>query len=133
VLSNEDSDAFEELAGHYVQRVRAADRIEYNYARELASGEWRLNRINALETRMLDHEMAVQAPDLARAGLPISEPTRLLKASRSVVDHSRLANYLSRQKAQLRRAGSRQNSGSRRSLRYRVRNGGTHFSLRNSF
>jgi hypothetical protein len=104
VLSNEDSEAFEELVANYVRRIQPADQVEYHLTRELAAIDWRLTRIFALDTRMLDHEMDVQAPALDSAGLAVPELTRLLAAGRSIVDRSQYPNYLARRETQLIRA-----------------------------
>lgn len=101
VLSNEDAEALEELVANYVRRIQPTDPVEYSLTRELASIDWRLTRVFALDTRMLDREMDIQLPALATAGLSLSELTRLLDASRSIVDRSKLPAYLARREAQL--------------------------------
>jgi hypothetical protein len=105
LLSNEDTDVFENLVLQSVLCIRPADRIEYDYARELAAIEGRLNRVNALEASVFDREMDTRAPTLAQTGKPVSEPNRLSKAGRRVVDSGRSTNYPYRQEAQFRRVG----------------------------
>jgi hypothetical protein len=104
VLSNEDTEAFEDLVANYVRRIQPADPVEYRLTRELAATDWRLTRIFATDTRMLDHEMDIQLPALNSAGLSVGELTRLLNASHSIVDRSKLPAYLARREAQLIRA-----------------------------
>jgi len=101
VLSNEDADALEELVASYVCRIQPTDPVEYSLTRELASIDWRLTRVFAIDTRMFDREMDIQLPAHANAGLSLSELTRLLDASRSIVDRSKLPAYLARREAQL--------------------------------
>jgi hypothetical protein len=104
VLKNEDPEAFEELVAGYIRRIQPADPVEYSLTRELAAIDWLLVRVYALDTRLLDHEMEIQAPALDSAGLAIPELTRVLNASRSIVDHSKLPAFLARREAQLVRA-----------------------------
>jgi hypothetical protein len=101
VLSNEDAEALEELVAHYVCRIQPTDPVEYSLTRELASIDWRLTRVFALDTRMLDREMDIQLPALVTAGHSLSELTRLLDASRSIADRSKLPAYLARRETQL--------------------------------
>jgi hypothetical protein len=104
ILSNEDPAAFEDLIANYVRRIQPADQMEYHLTRELAAIDWRLTRIFALDTRLLDHEMDIQSPALDSAGLAVPELTRLLAASRAIVDRSQYPNFLARREAQLIRA-----------------------------
>ncbi len=101
VLTNEDRGAFEELVQAYIQRIRPTDPVEMRVTRELASIDWRLARILALDTRILDHEMDVQAPtlELERGALP--ELTRLVLAGRTLVDKSRFPAYLAERETKL--------------------------------
>lgn len=101
VLLNEDPLAFEALVADYVQRIQPADPVEYQYAREFASIDWRLARVRALDTRLLDHEMELQTLALETSGHHVSELTRLLHASRTVVDRSRYPAFLARRESQL--------------------------------
>ena len=106
VLANEDPVAFEALVTNYVQRLQPADPVEYGFARELASIDWRLARVRALDTRLLDHEMQLQATTLATTGQRVSELTRLLHASRTVVERSHFPGFLARRESQLLQARS---------------------------
>ena len=101
VLKNEDPLAFEELVASYMLRVQPVDPVESHLVRKLAAIDWRLNRTMALDTRMLDHEMDIQAPALLATGQTIAELTRLERASESIVDRSRLPDYLTRHEAHL--------------------------------
>jgi len=103
ILSNEDADAFEDLAGSYIRRIGPVDSVESRLARELASIDWRLDRIRAMETRMFDLEMDIQAPML-EATCPrrhIAELTRLFKAGDALLKNSRMPNYLAARESAL--------------------------------
>jgi hypothetical protein len=69
--------------------------------RELASIDWRLARIVALDTRLLDHEMDVQAPALELEVGALPELTRLVLAGRTLVDKSRFPAYLAERETKL--------------------------------
>lgn len=104
VLSNEDPNAFESLVARYVQRIQPADSIEYNLVRQLASFDWRLARVLAMDARLLDHELDVQLPALAAAEQEIGEADRLSLAGQALVDRSRMPDFLGRRESQLIRA-----------------------------
>ncbi len=101
VLTNEDCGAFEELVRAYIQRIRPVDPVEMRLTRELASIDWRLARIVALDTRLLDHEMDVQAPALELEIGALPELTRLVLAGRTLVDKSRFPAYLAERETKL--------------------------------
>jgi hypothetical protein len=104
VLKNEDAAAFEDLVADYVRRIQPADPVEYHLTRELAAISWLLNRVYALDTRLLDLEMDIQAPSFDSAGMVVAELSRLSTAGRSIVDRSQYPNYLARRQAQLMRS-----------------------------
>ena len=104
VLKNEDQAAFDELVANYVRRIQPADTVEYHLTCELASIEWRLTRIKALETRLVDHEKDIQSPAFDSAGLVVPELTRLLNAAQSIADRSKFPDSMARREAQLIRA-----------------------------
>jgi hypothetical protein len=101
VLTNEDGGAFEELVQAYTHRIRPEDPVEMRLTRELASIDWRLARILALDTRLLDHEMDVQAPTLQLENGALPELTRLVLAGRTLVDKSRFPAYLAERETKL--------------------------------
>lgn len=101
VLSNEDPAAFEDLALAYVQRIGPLDSVEARLARELASIDWRLARYRAMETRMIDHEMDIQAPALEASCQRVDELTRLIKAGDALLKTSRLPTFLASRESAL--------------------------------
>ncbi len=104
VLQIEDNEAFEELVGNYVEVILPANTVEHHLTRELAAIDWLLTRVYALDTRLLDHEMEVQAPASGSAGIQMEDLTRVTVAGRSIVDRSNYPDYLARRAAQLIRA-----------------------------
>ena len=104
VLKNEDLEAFEELVANYVEIIQPSNTVEHHLTHELAATSWLITRVYALDTRLLDHEMDVQAPALDSAGLTPDDLTRLTVTGRSIVDRSNYPNYLARRATQLIRA-----------------------------
>ena len=101
VLSNEDRGAFEELVSAYAQRIQPTDPVEMRITRELASIDWLLSRNFAMDTRLLDHEMDIQAPSFDLENGPPPELTRRVLAGRSLVEKSRFPAYLAERQAKL--------------------------------
>src|SRR5437879_5153365 len=100
-FSNEDRGAFEELVSAYTQRIQPVDQVEMRITRELASIDWLLSRNFAMDTRLQDHEMDIQAPSFDLENGPLPELTRLVLAGRSLVEKSRFPAYLAERQAKL--------------------------------
>lgn len=62
VLSNESPAGFQELHDQFVNRFGPADGVEDGLLEEMVAASWRLRRVWALETRLLDDALAAQAP-----------------------------------------------------------------------
>ncbi len=62
VLSNESPAGFQELHDQFVNRFGPADGVEDGLLEEMIAASWRLRRVWALETRLLDDALAAQAP-----------------------------------------------------------------------
>ena len=101
VLSNEDPAAFEDLVAAFVAVVRPLNTVEYNLARQLAGIDWRLTRVTAVESRIIDHELDLQVPSLEATGVTVADLTRLALAVQGVIDRSRLPDFLARRQTQL--------------------------------
>ena len=104
VLSNEDKGAFEDLEEAYIRRIGPLDSVETRFARELAAIDWRLDRNCAVETRMFDHEMDVQAPMLEATNRRPEELTCLYQAANALLRTSPLPAYLVRRESALQSA-----------------------------
>lgn len=101
VLKEEDQSAFLALRTDLVRALRPANPLERRLVNELASIEWRLQRLAMMETAVLDHEcrfqrVAVQPEE------PDPDPGVIVSlAAHNLVEHSRLPAYLGNHAAQL--------------------------------
>jgi hypothetical protein len=66
VLDNESRDTFDTLMRQHLDRLKPVDGIEFGMVEEMVSAHWRMRRAWAIETRILQNEIAVQ---------PASQPT----------------------------------------------------------
>ena len=101
VLRGENKDAFHDLLQSLIRRFQPADEAELNLVRSLASIDWRLARIVAAESRILDIEIDVQTAALLGAGEHPSELDRLAYSLQSLVDRSKLPQFLAARGSQL--------------------------------
>jgi hypothetical protein len=62
VLENESRETFQTLLDQHLDRLRPVDGVEVGMIEEMVASHWRLRRAWAMETRMLDNEIAAQ-PD----------------------------------------------------------------------
>ena len=68
--------------------------------RQLVSIDWRLSRVVAVESRTLDREIDIQAPTRP-AGARSSTLDLIAQAQQSLVERSRLSQFLARRESQL--------------------------------
>jgi hypothetical protein len=101
VLRGENKEAFQSLLHSLVRRFQPVDEAELSLIRILASIDWRLARIIAAESRILDMEIDVQVPALENAGGSPSELDRLAFSIQSLVDRSKLPQFLAGRESQL--------------------------------
>ena len=104
LLSSEDPIAFDAYHNAYVRRIQPACPVEASLVHELASVDWRLARNLAMETCLIEKEMAVQSPALACAGANPSLLERTTTAAANVHDRSRFQEFLARRENSLLRA-----------------------------
>src|SRR5580658_11342320 len=70
VLENESGETFETLLTQHLDRLRPVDGVEFGLIEEMVASHWRMRRAWAMETRMLDNEIALQpAPKPGGVGL----------------------------------------------------------------
>jgi hypothetical protein len=101
VLSNEDPQAFEELVTAFVDVIHPLNPVEYRLTRELAGIDWRLTRLVAVDSRILDHELDLQLSSLAASGVAVADLTRVALAMQGVIERSRLPDFLGKRQTQL--------------------------------
>jgi hypothetical protein len=62
LLEGESAEALETLFRSYLTRVEPVDAVELGYVEEMVAAHWRIRRLWAIETRIMDEEVAAQ-PD----------------------------------------------------------------------
>ncbi len=107
VLANEDPDDFVDLAAAYYDKFKPADEVECDLVNEMAFARWRLRRVWAAETALIDNEMDRQGPKLAEQYSKMDEPTRIALAMRELADSSSSHSSFVRYEMRYRRAYSR--------------------------
>jgi len=94
LLRIEDPQAFEDLVAAYCAHLNPQSPMEYTYIRELASIDHRLARISAIESGILDQEMALHSPLPDPSGAPLHPHLILAAGADSLANRSRLPAYL---------------------------------------
>ncbi len=101
LLHIEDPVAFDELLQDLVARYLPKDPVDYRLVAQLASVEWRKQRIDALDVAILDNEYAVQAAALKAAGKRATPEVIATLAAHSITERSKLPTFLATRAAQL--------------------------------
>jgi hypothetical protein len=83
VMENESRSAFDELARQHVDRFQPADAVELGLIEEMATARWRMGRVCAMETRLLENSVAAQPEG--------DELTRMAAAFAELAKHPGLA------------------------------------------
>ena len=94
VVQGESSDTFAELLEQYVESFNPQIPVEMDMIEELTSAYWRLRRVWAIETKMMDDQINLQAD-----GDPI---TRITDSFAALCDNNRI-NILNRYETRLHR------------------------------
>jgi hypothetical protein len=107
VLSNESESDFEKLLEAYLAQFNPQSEIEASLVEQLVAARWRMERVWAIETSLLDLEMTEQRDAVDQKYEAIDEVARTALAFRALCDNSRALDLLSRYESQFRRAGER--------------------------
>jgi hypothetical protein len=107
VLSNESESDFEQLHESYLAQFNPQTDVEVGLVEQLVASRWRIERIWALETALLDLEMLEQEDAVKRKYEAIEDVARTALAFRALCDGSRSLEMLSRYEARHRRASDR--------------------------
>ncbi len=107
VLSNESESDFEKLLESYLAQFNPQSEIETSLVEQLVAARWRMQRVWAIETALLDLEMVEQKDAVDQKYEAIDEVARTALAFRALCDNSRALNLLSRYESQFRRASER--------------------------
>lgn len=120
VLRHEDHAAFERMVDKVARAFLPQNDFEYHLIRQLASIEWRLQRVLALDSSILDTEFAAADAAFSQHGLAPQTEVKLGAATHQLLESSRLPTYLAVRESQLLYARSQVLSTLRQ-----VRKGGT--------
>ena len=104
VLRNESDELYGEIAARYIAECAPQTLREQDLVMQIVNANWRLARINSMETAALDLEMDRQRPDVDCDAALIDEPTRAAMAFTHMADHSSALALYGRTETRLRRA-----------------------------
>ncbi len=107
LLANEDPVALQLALDAYVRRFKPADPFEFNLIREVSNTDWLIARYHAIQTALIDDELAAQQVPPELADSPCPEPTLTARAVRNIGDRSRTFAHIQRQIHQLNIARAR--------------------------
>ena len=94
VLQGESKDAFAELFEQYIQSFNPEIPVEMDMIEEMASAYWRMRRLWAIETRLMDDQIDLQSSD---------DPITCITESFSTLCDTNKFNVLNRYEARLHR------------------------------
>ena len=94
ILQNESKDLFLEMFNGYFDLVRPANQIEINATSDIVAARWRLSRVWAYQTAVLDLEIDTQAAQFGKRLGEIDEDMRGALAFRVVAGNKDYATAL---------------------------------------
>jgi hypothetical protein len=103
VLSQEDQDSFDQLLAGYLQTYEPANAAETQLVSELTRCAWRLERLTAIETALLDIKVEQQRDWIKERFRRIDGTSRVALAFAELADNSSRLSLLCRYEASCRR------------------------------
>ncbi len=107
VLENESEQDFQQLREAYLAELRPPTRFELDLAEQLIAARWRLGRVWAIETALLDLEIRRREPEIQKEFEACDSDTQTALAFQSLCDRSQTLAILSRYEVRYRRASER--------------------------
>jgi hypothetical protein len=107
VLACENEDEFQELLDDYSGAYQPGSAVESGLVEEMVACRWRMQRLRAIETALLDSEMDRAAAETATQVATDDPSHQLAFAFRRLVDESRAISLASRYEARLHRIHER--------------------------
>ena len=104
VLSTENAAKYDQLKAEYFAYWQPASIFEADLVSDIATSRWRLNRLLATETAVIDREMDRQRDTLNQEFKSIDECTRTALAYSALADEGRTLVVLGRSETRYRRA-----------------------------
>jgi hypothetical protein len=103
VLETESEDDFRALRDAYLTEFQPESALELHLVGQLVAASWRLDRAAAIETALLDYQVARQEPDIRKEFDVCDNDTRIALAFRTLCGESRALATLERYEAHLQR------------------------------
>src|SRR6266404_6220695 len=104
VLECENKEQFQEMLGYYKITYQPGSGVEEDLVTDMVACRWRMQRLRAIETSLIDSEMD---RDLPEGQTPEDPGHQLAFAFRRLVDESRAMSLASRYEARLHRIHER--------------------------
>lgn len=101
LLHIEDRQAFDALIDDLVAQFLPKDHVEFRLIAQLASVEWRKQRLDALDVAILDNEYAIQSAALRAAGRDATQEQIASLAAHNILERSKLPAFLAHRSVQL--------------------------------
>ena len=101
VLEYESEKAFNALREEYLAEYQPQTRSRFDLVDHLAATRWRLNRIIALQTALMDNEMIRQQPEIHRVFAVCSNETQAGIAYQHLIDDGGALESLNRHETRL--------------------------------
>ena len=103
VLSNESAGEYQTELHHYLDHFQPQDKPEFDLVRQLASANWRLARYAAVESALLENQMAIDEERINQQFIEIDDIHRLAFSFESLAGANSALALLNRYQARLHR------------------------------
>ena len=103
LLACEDPDLYQRVRTEYIATYQPATPVESDLVDEMVAARWRILRIRAIETALIDSELLSQGANIRRQVPGADAGIQLALAFRSLVDESRALALTSRYESRLHR------------------------------
>jgi hypothetical protein len=107
LLPAESHERFQLLLDAHIQQFQPANPVEMDLVEAMAVARWRLRRIWAIETSLLDHELQRRAEDMDDEFTEMSAEDRLAWVFQKLADNNQSLSLLARYEGNLNRAFDR--------------------------
>jgi hypothetical protein len=107
LLPAESREQFQLLLDAHIQQFQPANAVEMDLVEAMAVARWRLRRIWAIETSLLDHELQRRAEDMDDEFTEMSAEDRLAWVFQKLADNNQSLSLLARYEGNLNRAFDR--------------------------
>src|SRR5882724_7302987 len=103
LLECENEDQFKKMEDHFAAMHQPATLAEQDLVDEMVAARWRIQRIRAIETVILDCEMIRKKPEIEETFLQPDAAVHMAMAFRTLAEDSRCSSLISRYESRLSR------------------------------